>query len=128
MQTKRRCGLLLVMFLGFAGRLWLQCRFDTRDVLLNRRARDYLSDDIQRKLLNLLEPNAGFAHVQLLACCLVSLAEPTLSFPVPIDIAQVDGHVILLGAQRGIGKGVAWLAVIACWIETMRHHIPDHSI
>src|SRR5690349_24031715 len=61
------------------------------DVGLRRNAPDRFADDVEREIVERLESQTGFAHVELLACLVPSFAQP----------ARLRGLAVLVAAAVG---------------------------
>src|SRR5919205_1180489 len=77
-------------------------RLEDRDPLVHWNARDQLSNDVERQIFSALEPNAGFAHVQLLPGLGKAIAQPALVVLASIGKHQVEGVVGLAAGERDI--------------------------
>src|SRR5262249_8555043 len=80
------------------GGLWLRfsfncratCCFAHRDIFLGRHPFDRFADHVQGKVVNVLEPNARLAHIELLACLGPRLLKPLCMVRFAVDAHQID--------------------------------------
>src|SRR5262245_11271317 len=88
---------LLCLLLGVCLRAGLHVALD---VLVDRDAGDGVADDVKRQIVELLEVDAGAAHVELLACPLVGGLERSPELGVAVNASEVEGHELPVRAER----------------------------
>ncbi len=82
------------------------------------------SNDVERQVVERLEPDARLPHVELLAASLELGPEPLLRLLVAVDSHQIDSHVVLLRRQRDIAER---MSVVGVWESRQRHAVHQHA-
>ncbi len=110
--------------MNFIARLLLQLRLVQVDPILHAHFAHQFADERIGDLIDLFKADAAFAHVQLLGTVLRILIHK----PVEQRLIGVEAHVVEVdgafgGSDACERQRLAGLAVIAAWIETVRHHV-----
>ena len=87
-------------------------------------AGDGLDDEVEGKVVQGLEAEAGLAEVELLAAGGVLVEEPLSGDVVGVDSHEVEGDVVGLGSQGNVGQG---LAVVGDGVGLQGYDVVDHA-
>ena len=101
--------------------------FDAGDVFLDRNAGDGLADDVERKVFEFFEADAGFTHVKFLAGVGIGFAKPLLGLRIAVNRHEINRHMIFLRADHGECQRLRGIAMITGGIDVVRNGVADHS-
>ena len=97
-------------------------------MVFDRDPPDGIADHVEGKVFEPAESHATLAHVEGPARPRPGPAEALFFAGVDIEEHQVEGEVVFLGGEGGERHGLAWVAVVAGWIDAVRHEIADHAV
>ena len=107
-----------------------EASFVVFDVEFGGDALDGLCEDVEIKVGEFFEADAGFALVEFLAGFGPFGFEPGGVCAVGSDIEghEVDGHVVFLGGEAGEGEWVFGITVVTGGIDGVRDAVADHAV